>query len=85
MKGREDVTGSVNYGSKHATVENELLRTNACMFIVCLVEHIRVDIWSVRESLLPLLQTEAQVSLLQFGRTILWSMHQLREGWAPSA
>ena len=44
MKGREDVTGSVNYGSKHATVQNEVLRTNACMFIVCLVEHIRVDI-----------------------------------------
>ena len=43
-KGCEDVTGSVNYGSKHATVQNEVLRTNACMFIVCLVEHIRVDI-----------------------------------------
>ena len=54
MKGREDVTGSVNYGSKHATIQNEVLRTNACMFIVCLVEHIRVDIWSARESLLPI-------------------------------
>ena len=75
----------MNYGSKHATVQNEVLRTNACMFIVCLVEHIRVDIWSVRESLLPLLQTEAQVSLLQFRRSILWNMHQLREWWAPFA
>ena len=75
----------MNYGSKHATVQNEVLRTNAYKFIVCLAELIRVDIWSVRESLLPLLQTEAQVSLLQLRRTILWSMHQLREGWAPSA
>ena len=56
----------MNYGSKHATVQNEVSRTNAYKFIVCLAELIRVDIWSVRESLLPLLQTEAQVSLLQF-------------------
>ena len=75
----------MNYGSKHATVQNEVSRTNAYKFIVCLAELIRVDIWSVRESLLPLLQTEAQVSLLQFHGTILWNMHQLREGWAPSA
>ena len=44
MKGREDVTGSVNYGSKHATVQNEVSRTNAYKFIVCLAELIRVDI-----------------------------------------
>ena len=43
-KGCEDVTGSVNYGSKHATVQNEVLRTNAYKFIVCLAELIRVDI-----------------------------------------
>ena len=76
-KGSEDVTGSVNYGSKHATVQNELLRSNAYKFIVFLAEVIRVPICSVRGSLLPLEHTEAQMRLLELHRTILWKKHQL--------